>query len=139
MKIIKTLSLSIIIVLANLQVSAFNFENNLTVSIETPAKTVCIKAAGANNANVFFSTSSAVAFEIYKPGNAEELSAIVKKLKATDGVENVMTGKATGDYQMLNVVLKTNKDKTYWISLFKAAGCGHIKLNADPIVELDKI
>jgi hypothetical protein len=134
MKLIKTLSLCLIMVLAGVNVSA----NKAAVSGEIPAKTVVIKA-GNSDAGAYFSAASSVSFEIYKAGTPEDIQAIVKKIQGNKDVESASAGKVTGDYSMVNVKLKSAKDKAYWISLFKAAGLGHIRFNNNPVVETDQM
>ena len=116
-----------------LQLSAFSF---ISVSnfADLPSKSVVIKAAGANDVNAFFSTTKVIAFHIYKAGSSEELEAMVKKLRESAGVEQVIQGKTTGDYTGINVTLKEVKNKSYWIELFRNAGFSQIKINnSDPV------
>lgn len=106
---------------------------------ETPAKTICIKNAMASDANKFFSTTTSFYFEVYKPGSKAELVAIIDKLKATEGVENCTPGNVTGDYYAITLTLKSAKDKVWFAKTVKAAGLGHIKINNNEVVEVEKM
>jgi len=106
---------------------------------ETPAKTVCIKNAMANDANKFFSTTTNLSFEIYKPGTKGDLVAIIDNLKAVEGVENCTAGTVTGDYYSITLTLKVKKDKAWFSKAFSAAGLEHIKINNNEVVEVSKL
>ena len=139
MKFIKALSFSLLMLSGSVTLLGSNIVRSVVSISETPAKTVIIKAGGAANANTFFSTTKAVSFEVYKAGSADELAAMISKIKAHEGVEIVITGKTTGDYTNVNVSLKEVKDKAYWIGLFKAAGLGHVKINNNPVTDVEKM
>lgn len=106
---------------------------------ETPAKTVCIKNKNANDANVFFSSSTSYFFEVFKPGSKAELLDIVNKLKAMDGVETCSPGTMTGDYCAITLTLKIKKDKAWFVDAFTKAGLGHVKMNNKDAVEVSKL
>jgi hypothetical protein len=106
---------------------------------ETPAKTVCIKNAKANDANTFFSSSTTYFFEVFKPGSKAELLDIVNKLKAMDGVEACSPGTITGDYCSITLNLKTKKDKAWFVDAFTKAGLDHVKMNNKEAVEVSKL
>lgn len=106
---------------------------------ETPAKTICIKNAMAADANKYFSTTTSFYFEIYKPGSKADLVAIIDKFKATEGVENCTPGNVTGDYYAITLTLKSTKDKAWFAKTVKVAGLGHIKINNNEAVEVEKM
>jgi hypothetical protein len=106
---------------------------------ETPAKTVCIKNAKANDADQFFSSTTNLFFEIYKPGTKAELLDIVNKLKAMDGVEAASPGTITGDYCAVTLTIKEKKDKAWFVDAFSKAGLNHIKINNKEAVEVSKL
>ncbi len=109
------------------------------IPTENPAKTICIKNGKAADANTFFSSTTNLSFEIFKPGTKAEFDAIVNKLKATDGVENCIAGKVTGDFYAITLTLKSEKDKAWFAKTFKDAGLNHIKINNKEVVEVDKL
>ncbi len=113
--------------------------NSAYVLKETPAKTVCIKNAMANDVNKFFSSTTSLFFEVYKPGTKADLVAIIDKLKAVDGVENAVAGTISGDYYAITLTLKAKQDKAWFAKAFTAAGLGHIKINNNEIVEVGKL
>jgi len=137
MKLIKTLSLAFLISAANLNANALNLNKNLNIYTEPPVKTICIKNSAAGDVNNFFSHLTVLNFEVYKPGT--ELAKIVKALKSNSDVESCIEGKATGDYQAITLTLKNQKDKAWFAAEFKKAGLGHIKINNNPIVEVEKM
>jgi hypothetical protein len=106
---------------------------------ETPAKTVCIKAANATDANAFFSASTSYFFEVYKPGTKTDLLDIVNKLKSQEGVEACSPGTITGDYCAITLTLKTKKDKAWFVNAFSKAGLNHVKMNNGEAVEISKL
>jgi len=106
---------------------------------ETPAKTVCIKANNASDANAFFSSNTSYFFEVYKPGTKADLLDIVNKLKAQEGVEACSPGTITGDYCAITLTLKTKKDKAWFVNAFSSAGLNHVKINKGEAVELSKL
>lgn len=139
MKLIRSISFSLFMfTTASLALASGSAETTIVIN-ETPAKTVVIKAPAASDVNAFFSSTKVLSFEVYKAGSAEELNSIVNKIQSVAGVETVAKGRITGDYSNINVILKTTKDKAFWINLFKAAGLGHIKINNNAVVEIEKI
>lgn len=123
--------------------TAFKASNHSTIEKvivkETPAKTICIKNAMAADANKYFSTTTSFYFEVYKPGSKADLVAIIDKLKATEGVENCTPGNVTGDYYAITLTLKSAKDKAWFAKTVKEAGLGHIKINTNEVVEVEKM
>jgi hypothetical protein len=136
MKIIKSLLVACLITVTGTKVSV---ASTAIVYNETPAKTICIKNPGANDVNNFFSTTTVLFFEVYKPGSKDDLAKIIKSLKSDKNVESVTEGNVAGDYYGLTIVLKAAKNKAWFASQFKKAGLGHIKINNNPIVEVDKM
>lgn len=137
MKLIKTLSFSFLMMAACYNAAALNSNKTVSIYIETPAKTICIKNSAAGNVDGFFAHTTVLNFEVYKSG--ADLAKIVKSLKSSSDVESVTEGKATGDYQAITLTLKSNKDKAWFATEFKKAGLGHIKINNNPIVEVEKM
>ena len=137
MKIIKTLLVTFLLSGSAASVSAS--AKAYGIYNETPSKTICIKNAQAADADKFFSTSTIVMFEVYKAGSKEEVAKIIKSLKLDPNVESVNEGALTGDYQAITITLKSTKDKAWFIKEFKKAGLNHIKINNNPVVEVDKI
>jgi hypothetical protein len=137
MKIIKTLLISCMLAGAVTTVSAVN---PITVNYnQYPAKTICIKNPQAANANQFFSSSTVLMFEVYKAGSADDLAKILKVLNSDPNVESVSEGPLTGDFQALTISLKSAKNKAWFVALFKKAGLNTIKINNNPVTEIDKI
>jgi hypothetical protein len=136
MKLAKTFALSLFILGMGVAVAASVSNKAVVKFTDIPVKTVVIKNAEAADANKYFSTATTVVFWVYKAGTTDE---ITQKLKKNSDVANCGAGKLTGDYQEMTVTLKTAKDKAFWISLFKSAGLGHIKINNNEIVEMDKM
>ena len=140
MKILKALSVSFLLGMATLNSTVF--ANNTVVSVnfsEIPVKTVCIKHAAASNADNFFAQATFLSFEVYKPGSKEELANIISSLKKANGVESVTEGKLNGDYQAITITLKSTKNKAWFASEFKKAGLNTVRINNNPIVEVDKM
>jgi len=123
--------------------SASNAELTLTPSQsvikENPPKTICIKNAQAADATKFFSSTTSLFFEVYKPGSKADFVAIIDKLKATEGVENCVPGNINGDYYAITLTLKATKDKTWFAKTFKDAGLEHIKINNNEAIEVGKL
>jgi hypothetical protein len=137
MKLIKTLSFSLLMASISLNASALNLNKNVKMYTEPPAKTVFIKNPAAADVNAFFSGITVLNIEIYKSGS--ELAKIVSTLKSNSNVESCIEGKVTGDYQAVTLTLKNKKDKAWFAAEFKKAGLGHIKINNNPIVEVEKM
>jgi hypothetical protein len=140
MKILKALSVSFLLGATMLNSTAFGKNTGVSVNFsEIPAKTVCIKNAAAANVDNFFSQVTFLSFEVYKPGSADEVAKIVSNLKKDAAVESVTEGKLTGDYQQITITLKSAKNKTWFASEFKKAGLNTVRINNNPIVEVDKM
>ena len=140
MKILKMISISLLI--ASCSSSAFavtNKNNFVSMYVETPAKMICLKNSAASNVDEFFKSTTIFNFEIYKPGTKEELAKIISFLKKESGVETCITSSVAGDYQGVTLVLKNVKNKAWFISAFKKAGLNTIKINNNPIVEIEKM
>lgn len=135
----KTLIVSAFILFSGSTSLTANSNSAYVILKETPAKTVCIKNAMANDANKFFSNTTSLFFEVYKPGTKADLVAILDKLKAVEGVENATAGTITGDYYAITLTLKSKKDKAWFSKAFSAAGLGHIKINNNEPIEVSKL
>lgn len=110
-----------------------------TVVKETPVKTACIKNPMAYDVNKFFSTTTNLQFEVFKPGSKADYIAMIDRLKAVDGVQTCVSGNITGDYYGIILVLKSAKDKAWFINAFKTAGIEHVKINNSDAVEVEKL
>lgn len=140
MRILKILSLSTVLSTVVLNLEATTEAYALTLNyLETPAKTICLKNPAASNPANFFSTSTVIMFEVYKPGSKEEMAKIVSSLKKDTNVQSCDEGNVTGDYHALTLNLKSAKDKAWFAALFKKAGLNTIKINNNPVVEVDKL
>jgi len=140
MKILKALSVSFLLGATMLNSKAFAKNTPVSVNFsEIPAKTVCIKHPAAADANSFFSQATVVSFEVYKVGSKDELATIVSSLKKANGIESVSEGKLNGDYQAITITLKSAKNKAWFASEFKKAGLNTVRINNNPIVEVDKM
>lgn len=141
MQLLKTISLSLILAATALCSDTYaqvNGQVNATAASfqETPANTIIIKSPAANDPATFFSTSTIYTIYIYKPG---DLSKIVSSFSKNAAVESCTKVTANSDYHELSLTLKATKDKMWFISLFKAAGLNKIKINNNPITELEKM
>ncbi len=139
MKIIQTLSLSLILSIG--AVNSVSASNSTTVVNfnNYPAKTICLKHPDAANSDKFFSTQTMFNFEIYKPANAAEVAGIVKLFKANADVLVCDAGRVTGDFHAINLVLKSAKSKSWFIEQFKKVGLSTIKINNNEVVNVDKM
>lgn len=140
MKILKSLSISFLLGVAVLNSTAFANNNSISVNFsDIPVKTVCIKNAAAADVNKFFSQTTMLFFEVYKAGSKEEVAKIIASLKSDAAVESVTEGKLTGDYQSITITLKSAKNKAWFASEFKKAGLNTVRINNNPIVEVEKM
>ena len=140
MRFLKTLSLTLVLSTAVLNSMAINGAYALAINyLETPAKTICIKNPAASNPTTFFSTTTVLMFEVYKPGSKEEMDKIVSSLKKDSNVQSCDEGATTGDYHAITLVLKSAKDKAWFVSLFKKAGLNTVKINNNPIIDTEKL
>ena len=140
MKIIKTLSVSLLLAGAMISSTAAAKVNPVVVNYaETPAKTVCIKHPAAADANAYFSSATLISFEVYKVGSAEDVAKVIKAFKNDSNVELAEMGKLTGDYQAFTISLKTAKNKSWFVNTLKKAGLNTIKINNNPIVAVEQL
>lgn len=140
MQILKTLSLTLF--LSTVAMGSSHAQPTALTSktyADTPAKTIIIKHPAANDVATFFSSSTVYSFEVFKPGTSAEMDKIVATLKKDAEVADVAVGKVTGDYHAITVTVKSVKNKMYFSSLFKKAGLNTIKINNNPITEVDKM
>lgn len=139
MQIFKTLSVSLMLA-ATLNIADSFAQQNPPPSekniIDPPSNTIFIKNPAASQPATFFSTSIVLSFEIYKP---TEISKIVSTLAKDPNVASCLPGKITGDFQQVSLTVKASKDKMWYAALFKKAGLATIKINNDPIVDIDKM
>ncbi len=140
MKIFKTLSVSFLLGVAMINSAAFGKNNTVSINFsDIPAKTVCIKNPAAADANKFFSETKMLSFEIYKAGSQDEVAKIMASFKKDAAVESVTEGKLNGDYQQITITLKSAKNKAWFATEFKKAGLNNIRINNNPIVEVEKM
>jgi len=140
MKILKLFLVTLVFALTTYSASAQAGVAITAVSpSEPPAKTVFFKHPNAVDLNQFFSESKIYMFEVYKIGNKEDLAKVIKSLSSDKEVENVSAGVVTGDYQAIQMLLKTTKDTAWFIKQFQKAGLKTIKINNNPIVEVEKL
>jgi hypothetical protein len=140
MKILKALSISCLLGAAVINSTAVANNNSIVNNFtEIPVKTVCIKNPNAADVNKFFSETTVLSFEVYKAGSADEIAKIVASLKNNKGVESITEGKLTGDYQSMTLTLKSAKNKAWFAAEFKKAGLNTIRINNNPIVEVEKM
>lgn len=140
MQILRILPISLLLAIVLISAPVYGKINTFNISYsETPARTIVIKHPAANNPATFFSTSTVLTFEVFKPGSKEDVAAIIKALTKDGNVQSCTAGVLTGDYQAFTLTLKSAKDKAWFASLFKKAGLNTIKINNNPIVEVDKM
>lgn len=135
MQILKTLTLTFFLSTAMFSVSNAQV-NPATVITETQPNTVVIKHPAANNPATYFSTSPMFNFEIYKPGDIQK---IVAEMAKDPDVQMAKVGGVNGDYYMVNLGLKSIKDKTWFAAFFKKSGIKMVKINTNPPVEVEKL
>ena len=105
----------------------------------TEPKTIIIKNPSADNTAQFFSMAKTYFFEIYKPGNPDEIKKLIALVKSQKGVEDFTQQSTAGDYISFVLVLKANQDKAWFISFFKKAGLPFIRINQNAEVAVDKM
>jgi hypothetical protein len=140
MNTLKTLSVSLLLATALLSPVVVSAKKTHVVNFnETPVKTICLKHPAAADVNKFFSEITMLTFEVFKPGTKEDVANIISSLKNTAGIESVTEGNLTGDYQAITISLKSAKNKAWFTAQFKKAGLNTIRINNNPIVEVDKM
>ncbi len=140
MKILKTLAFSMMLSGALISSNLLANEKNVTIIFsETPAKTICLKNSAASNTDSYFSSTTVFSFEVFKAGSKEDIAKIVKTLSKDAAVESCVEGALTGDYQAFTLTLKSTKSKAWFVSQFKKVGLNTIKINNNPIVDVDKM
>lgn len=103
---------------------------------ETPAKTIVIKNPMADDANAFFSATTVYFFEVYKIG---DVKAVLDVLKKNKDVESCSANNAIGDFTPINLVLKSSKNKAFFIALFKSADLNTIRVNHKEVMATEKM
>ena len=140
MKIIKTLTFTLLFTGAVFNSSIYGNNKSLVSKIDDiPSKTICIKNPAASNTTDFFSNTIQFSFEIFKAGSKDDVLKIINSFKNDPSVESCSEGVLTGDYLAISLTLKLNKNKAWFIKSFKKAGLKTIKINNNPIVEIEKI
>ncbi|PBQ33433.1 hypothetical protein CNR22_17155 [Sphingobacteriaceae bacterium] len=136
MQILKSLSLTIFLSTAVVNVSTAQSNPPQTAIAETQPKTVVIKHPAANDPATYFSMAPIFNFEIYKPG---EIDKIVAEMAKDPDVMMARVGGNNGDYYMINLQLKSVKDKTWFAAFFKKVGIKMVKINNNPPVDVAKL
>lgn len=140
MKIVKILSVSLLLTVAMLNHAAAAAPVSSFRLNETPARTIIVKHPLAADANKYFSTMKILSFEIFKPGTKDDMARIVASLKNDPAVETVSEGAVTGgDYYAVTLVLKSEKSKEWFIAEFKKAGLNTIKMNNNPVIAVENL
>lgn len=139
MKLFKTIALGLSLSLTAASASA-STTSALSVKLTNmPDKTICLKHPQAANTDKFFSSTTMLSFEIYKPGNSEFVKAVIASLKADPNVQSVTEGAVTGDFYAINITLKSAQSKQWFINSFKKAKLSNIKINNNEVVSVDKM
>ncbi len=106
---------------------------------EVPLKTVIIKDPVAADPQKYFSTITSITFWVHKAGSNEDVEKAMKTFKAEKNIKSSSEGKVTGDYKEFSLVLNAAQNKSWFAALFKKAGFGHIKINNNGIIPIDKL
>jgi hypothetical protein len=140
MKILKIVSLSLLLASLSINSTVFASANGLNkAAINYPAKTAIIKNPLAEDAGKFFATSTTINFEVYKVGSKDDIASLIASFTKNSDVESCNLGVTTGDFQAFTLVLKSTKDKQWFINAFKKAGLMTMKINNKPVVNTDAI
>jgi hypothetical protein len=141
MTILKTLSITLL--LAGSMVSSAALTVNPSVesvfNTDYPAKTIVIKNMAAEDINKYFSTGTIFNFEVYKVGSKADIDGLIALFQKDGAVESLNMGTTTADFQAFTLVLKSAKDKQWFINAFKKAGLNTIKVNRNAVVEVEKL
>jgi len=137
MQILRTFTLSLLLSAAAINTHSYAQANPAAIKTATmPDKTIIIKHPMANDPATFFATNSLITFEIYKPG---DIAKIIAALAKDPDVVDCRMGTVTGDYYQVNLTVKVSKNKMWYGALFKKAGLNTIKINNNPIVDVEKM
>lgn len=141
MTILKTLSITLLLAGSMVGSAAFAANHPVVSSYtnEIPVKTIFIKHPAADDATKYFSSSTVVNFEVYKIGSKADINAMMASFQKDAAVESINLGVTTGDYQAFTLILKSAQSKQWFITEFKKAGLNTIKINRNPIVEVEKL
>jgi hypothetical protein len=140
MKIFKTLSVSFLLAGALVSTSVVGKVNSVVVNYsETPAKTAVIKHPAASNINKYFSEATLFHFEVYKIGSQQDINMVITAFTKDSNVESCTAGVVTGDYQAFDVSVKSAKDKAWFVAKLKKAGVNTIKINNNPVVDIERL
>ena len=69
----------------------------------------------------------------------EDVAALIAAFTKNADVESCNLGVTTGDFQAFTLVLKSAKDKQWFINAFKKAGLMTMKINNKPVVNTENI
>ena len=137
MKTLRTFSLALLF-LSTAFTNATNLQATLVLE-DIPAKTIVLKHPAAANIDSYFSGATLVSFEVYKSGSKEDLAKIVNSLKTNKNIASCSEGAVNGDFQQITITLKSAQNKAWFVAMFKTAGLNTIRVNNNPIVEVDKL
>jgi hypothetical protein len=138
MKFLSTLCLSLLLAGATSIQASEPVASHTTIKYGMyPDKTICIKHPSAGDTKTFFSGSQVYFFEIYNVGSAADIAKIIHTVKANKDVADFTQGVVTGEFTAFTLSLKSNKDKAWFIALFKKAGLNTIKINNSEVMSVD--
>lgn len=135
----KTIRNSILLLFCIFSIYSFTNLNVKKLLLDYPAKTIVIKNPMASNISTFFSSNKMLEFEIYKVGSPADLKLVLQNISNNKEVMSCNSGAIAGDFTHITLVLKSNKDKAWFVTLFKKAGLGFIKINQAEVIAIDKL
>ncbi len=103
-----------------------------------PAKTVVLKHPDAADLNTFFTKNKNFTLYIFQCGSSEELLNLLLKL-GKDKTASCMTGALSGEYQAIEVSLKSSQKKIWFVNWLKNAGLKTIKINNDQVKNIEQL
>ncbi|MFN7911510.1 MAG: hypothetical protein ACK5QC_06765 [Bacteroidota bacterium] len=139
MKLFKILALGLSLSITAANASALTTSALSIKLTNMPDKTICLKHPQAANTDKFFSSTTMLSFEIYKPGNTDFVKAVIASLKSDPNVQSVTEGAVTGDFYAVTISLKSAQSKQWFINSFKKAKLANIKINNNEVVSVDKM
>ena len=109
MKIIKTLTFTLLFAAAVVNSSIYGNNRSLVLKIDdTPSKTICIKNPAASNTTEFFSKTTQFSFEIFKAGSKDDVLKIIKPISKVESIEVIKDETVKGELVVEN---ETKKDE----------------------------
>lgn len=101
---------------------------------EVPGKTLIIQHPAANDAATFFATNTEFLLGIHKPDSMEQLMIALRK---DAEVASCTAGPVIEDYQQFRLVLKSAKDKMWFVALFRKQGISTVRINRQPVMGIE--